>query len=283
MSCSCCGFAIIDNTDVGILQTLGKFTKTLNPGFHLYIPCLRNVAGVVSTRNRQINFKTETKTSDNVFVKLDIAVQYKINPEYIYEAYYTLSNPTKQMEAYIENCVRSMVPKMTLDTLFESTDEISASVNESVSAIMQNYGYQIIKTLVTDIHPAGNVKDAMNEINAAKRLREAAVEKAEAEKIMKVKAAEAEKETKILQGEGVAGERNAIMEGYRKSIQNLSNELGIDNQEIMNMTLMTQYIDMLDSVGKSGPTTFIHHNPAGLSNLKEEFRAAILESKEMKK
>jgi len=271
--------------NASVVERFGKFTSVLNPGCHCLIPCVDLVAGSLSLKTQQLQLTTETKTSDNVFVHLEIAVQYGISN--IREAFYALGKPHEQMRAYVEDSVRGIVPRMTLDKLFESKNEIGDAVNSHLSQEMKQYGFNIMKTLVTDIQPDQKVKDAMNAINTSRRLREAAVEKAEAEKIALVKAAEAEAESKHLQGVGVAKQREAIIEGYRKSIVDFSGSLKVNSEEAMIMTLTTQYFDMLRDVGTArGASTVFLPSTVGneqTANLREALLTARLPSKVMHK
>jgi len=274
MSC----YTIVQNTNASILERFGRFTNILHPGCHCFVPCVDSISGTVSLKTQQLGLQTETKTSDNVFVHLNIAVQYKI--ENVQQAFYSLSQPHEQMKAYVEDSVRGIVPKLTLDKLFESKTEIGDAVNQHLASEMKQYGFLIFKTLVTDIIPDQKVKDAMNAINTARRLREAAVEKAEAEKIALVKAAEAEAESKHLQGVGVARQREAIIEGYRKSILEFSDTLGVKSEEAMIMTLTTQYFDMLRDIGtaRGATTTFLPGTGIGNGDITSQFREALLQS-----
>lgn len=276
--CFCC--TVVENTDVGIIERLGKFKKLLFPGLHFYIPCVESIVGKVSTRTEQLELISETKTKDNVFVKLKISVQYKVGDDDVFDAFYSLRNPILQMSSYIEDSIRGIVPKIELDDLFEQTNDISTSVNDNVSNEMKKYGYTICKTLVTDIIPDQEVKRAMNSTNAAKREKLTAIEKGEAEKILRIKSAEAESEMKRLQGEGVAQQRQAIIRGYKDSICEFSKETQINPEETMILTLTTQYFDMLRDIGMSpnGHNTFVNHSPSSISDIRNEFRNAILES-----
>jgi len=278
MSSTCCCCAIVQTTNQSVLERWGRFSSVIGPGMHCYIPCVYNVAGTLSTKTQQLGLTTETKTQDNVFVHLNIAVQYNIQAGDVETAFYSLMNPHEQMKAYIEDSVRGIVPRLTLDKLFETKTEIGDAVNQHLAAEMKQYGFLIFKTLVTDIIPDQKVKYAMNAINTNRRLREAAVEKAEGEKIALVKAAEAEAESKHLQGVGVARQREAIIDGYKKSISDFSGSLGIKSEEAMIMTLTTQYFDMLRDVGtaRGARTTFL---PSGHHDVTASFRDALLQSK----
>ena len=187
----------------------------------------------------------ETKTSDNVFLNVIISVQYKVKEEYVYEAFYVLNDPSEQIKSYVYDVVRSTLPLLTLDKAFESKEMVAQSVKRELSGVMSEYGFVIHNALVTDLSPDGRVKTAMNEINASKRLKEAAFEKAEGEKILLVKSAEAQAESKYLSGVGVARQRKAIVDGLRDSISQFSgNVKGSTPKDVIDLLLLTQYFDM---------------------------------------
>ena len=214
----------------------------------------------------------ETKTRDNVFVSIQLAVQFEVIRSKIYEAFYSLQNPITQINAYVFDVVRSTVPKMLLDEVFESKDEIASQVKESLGKIMGEFGFFIHQALVTDISPNARVRDAMNEINASRRLRLAATERAEAEKILAVKQAEAEAESKQLQGQGIARQRKAIIDGLRDSVGDFTDSInGMNAKDVLELVLLTQYFDTLKEVGCSGnvKTVFVSNNDStGGDNLR---------------
>lgn len=240
------------------MEKFGKYDRFALPGFHWLCCPFEVIAGRVSTRIQQLNVSCETKTSDNVFVSVTISVQYSVTQNLIYEAFYKLTNPESQIRSYVYDVVRATLPLMALDAAFEAKEEIADSVRHSLSEVMSTYGYEIHQALVTDLSPDAKVKTAMNEINASKRLKEAAYEKAEGEKILLVKNAEAEAESKYLSGVGVARQRKAIVDGLRDSISGFSESVeGSSAKDVIDLLLLTQYFDMLKDVSNQpGTPTF---------------------------
>lgn len=192
----CCCFACVRTQQVGIVEDLGQFKQLLDPGLHCITWPLQNVVGTLTLRIQQLDVYCETKTKDNVFVQVAVAVQYRVLAESAYEAYYRLTDPRTQIQSYVFDVVRSTVPKLELDQAFSSKDDIADAVLSSLRSVMKDYGYEILNTLVTDLSPDNKVKASMNEINASRRLKEAASHKAEAEKVKQVKAAEGEAEAR---------------------------------------------------------------------------------------
>ncbi len=220
----------------------------------------------------------ETKTKDNAFVKLTIAVQHKVIPDQIYDAYYKLELPSQQIQAYVFDVVRAQVPKIDLDDVFSRKDDIAIAVNDELGFIMGSFGYEIIKTLVIDIQPSENVRCAMNEINASQRLRIASNEKAEAEKIIRVKQAEAESEANILHGVGIAGQRQAIADGLGKSLCDMKSHMScMSSEKIIEMVLMIQYFDMLKDIGANSKSNVIYipHSPNNIESISDQIREAL--------
>jgi regulator of protease activity HflC (stomatin/prohibitin superfamily) len=230
--------------------------------------------------------RVETKTKDNVFVFVIVSVQYFVIPEKVIDAFYKLQNADAQITSYVYDVVRARVPSILLDNVFETKDDIAQAVKVELEQIMDDFGYGILKTLVTDIDPDAKVKASMNEINAAQRLRVAAVEQAEADKIRVVKAAEAEAESKALQGRGIADQRTAIVNGLRASVSEFQNGVeGTSAQDVMNLVLMTQYFDTLKDVGLSSNsnTILIPHSPSGMNDISEQLRNAMITANEVTK
>lgn len=216
------------------------------------------VAGHVSLRVQQLDIQCETKTSDNVFVMVNVSVQYEVIRAKVYEAHYSLQNAQEQMRSYIYDTLRAAVCMRTLDQAFDSKDEISLIVKENLKQAFDDFGFQILQALVTDLSPNNRVRDAMNEINASKRIKEASYQKAEGEKLLKVKRAEAEAESMYLQGVGVARSRHAIMDGLKGSIVGFSNSVsGSSSKDVMDLLILTQYFDTLQEVGSRGKTVFL--------------------------
>jgi regulator of protease activity HflC (stomatin/prohibitin superfamily) len=208
----------VEQRSMALVQRLGKFTREAGPGLHAMIPFIDSVAGRMNLRVQQLDVKIETKTEDNVFVEMVVAVQYFVLPTKVYDAFYKLDNATGQITSFVFDVVRARVPKIKLDDLFEKKDEIADSVKVELAQVMEDFGYGILKALVTDIDPDPKVKESMNEINAAQRMRVAATERGEADRILRVKAAEGDAQSKALQGRGIADQRQAIIAGLRDSV-----------------------------------------------------------------
>ena len=224
------------------IKILGQFKRLVGEGPSCIFWPLQSVAGRLSLRVKQLDVVCETKTKDNVFVQVGVAVQYRVVTESAYDAWYRLTNPTSQIQAYVFDVIRSTVPRLELDAAFESKDDIAKAVYDQLQNVMKDYGYAIVNTLVTDMSPDNKVKASMNEINAAKRLKEAASHQAEADKIRQVKGAEAEAEARYLSGLGVARQRKAIVEGLQSSVSAFSDEVdGATPRDVMDILLLTQY------------------------------------------
>lgn len=262
---------IVRTQTVYIVERLGKYKKTLSPGLHFIIPVFDKVVSKPSLRIHQLDVVVETKTKDNVFVTIPVMVQYRvIDPV---KSYYTLENYQSQLQSYVYDRVRTSVAKLELDRAFESKDEIAMEVEETLKGVMSSYGFEIINTLVTDINPDVRVKESMNSINAAYREREATLALAEADKIKLVKRAEAEAESKRLQGEGIAKQRSAIIEGLVSQYKKLETVgVGDQAQEIL---LITQYFDTLAEVAKASETKtlMLPSNPGGVSDIINDIRS----------
>lgn len=273
-------FTIVHQKQAAVVETLGKFEKVLQAGFHLILPW-QSVAGKLSLKVQELQVNVETKTKDDVFVRVLIAVQYYVIPERVKEAFYELADPIQQIESYIFDEVRSTVPRMPLDDVFQNKDEIANAVRENLQETMGQYGYGIVRALVNDIDPDAKVKAAMNEINAATRMRKAAEERGEAERILKVKQAQGQAESTILHGEGIAGQRKAIIEGLRESVEGFQHGVpGASTNDVMQLILVTQYFDMLKEVGAASRTNtiMVPHTPGGLSDIVGQIRDTIIMS-----
>ena len=271
-------FFKVDQQSVAIIERFGKFLRTAQPGLNIRVPLIDQIKGRVSLRVLQLDVKVETKTKDNVFVDIMVSVQYRILASKIFEAFYVLEDPDTQIKSFVFDVVRARVPKIDLDDVFEKKDEIADSVKSELSEVMSQFGFEIVKALVTDITPDARVKSAMNEINEAQRLRIAANERGEAEKILKVKQGEAEAEVKILQGKGLAGQRRAIVDGLRDSLDDFRKSIpSSSTQDVMSLILMTQYFDTLKEMSVNGKTNTIMmpHSPSGLNDLAEQIRSAV--------
>lgn len=281
MSClSCC--VCPEQESVAIIECCGKFSKVAHPGCNpLCGMCGQSVAGVLSLRVQQLDVRCETKTRDNVFVTLVISVQYQVQKDSVWDAFYKLTDSRQQISSYIFDVVRASVPKMNLDDVFEAKEEIAHTIKEELAKAMTGYGFLIIHALVTDIEPAHKVKEAMNEINAARRMRVAAAETAEAQKVTLVKAAEADAEAKFLQGQGMARQRQAIIAGLRDSVKDFGDAVdGVSSKDVMELMLITQYFDMLRDIGSTNraSTLFLPHSPGGIGDIGSQIRNAFMQS-----
>ena len=277
-------FFVVNQQTAAVVQNFGKFARIALPGLNMKIPFIESIAGRINLRVAQLDVRVETKTEDNVFVHVIVAVQYHVLPDKVYEAFYKLSDPTTQITAYVFDSVRARVPRMKLDDVFEKKDEIADAVRDELSHVMEGFGYGIVKALVTDIDPDHKVKEAMNEINAAQRLRVAATEKGEAERILKVKAAEAEAQSKALQGKGIADQRKAIVEGLRESVDTFQKSVpGATAHDVMSLVLMTQYFDTLKEIGMTARTNtiLIPHSPGHMTDLTEQIRNAMMTAEQV--
>ena len=277
---------IIPQQSMGIIERLGKYNRILGAGLHFRIPIIEKVSGKESIRIRQLDVPVETKTQDNVFVNLGVSVQFLAISEKIFEAHYRLTDVDLQITSYVLDVIRGEVPKKTLDEVFVTKDELAQIVKTDLAESMEDFGYSIVKSLITDIEPAPDVKDAMNKINATARLRVAAQNEAEADKIRQVKAAEAEAEAKALQGKGVAEQRAAIIEGFKASIGDLKEVTGSDvkTQDVMNMVMMVQYFDALRDIGTTGQNNavLIPYGPGGSTEILQQMTQAMLASDQVK-
>lgn len=268
-----CGVCVSTKT-VAIVETCGSFRSVEPPGL-AFIACpISQVAGRLSLRVQQLDIKCETKTKDNVFVDVSCSVQFHVIAEEVYNAYYRLTNTEQQITSYVFDVIRSSLPKLDLDGAFASKDDIAEDVRRELQENMVNYGYKIVDALITDLDPAHKVKASMNEINASKRLREAALFKADADKIRQVKAAEAEAEARYLSGRGVAKQRQAIVNGLKESIDGFSSDIpGSTPKDIMDLLLLTQYFDLLRDVGCN--QIFLTHEPGAVRGLQDQINQSL--------
>ncbi len=269
----------VEQQTAAVVERFGKFIRVAPSGLQFKVPFIDRVAGRVNLRVQQLDVNVETKTLDNVFVHTLVSVQYVVAESMVYEAFYKLDKPTTQITAYVFDTVRARVPKIELDDVFEHKDEIADAVKGELEEVMTTFGYSIVKALVTDIDPDKKVKEAMNEINAAKRLRVAASERGEADKILKVKAAEAEAESKALQGRGIADQRRAIIDGLRESVDQFAQSIsGTTPESIMQLVLMTQHYDTMKEIGSTPGTNtiFVPYTPGAMQDLASQMRDALM-------
>lgn len=274
---NCC--ICVSPDELAAVERLGAFQGIRGAGCH----CVGvDVCGAIinirklSTRVQEYNLSTETKTKDNVFVMVAVAVQVEPVAEKAYEALYRLTNPKQQIDSYVSDVIRGQVPTLKLDDLFESKDDIAMAVKERLTKSMGEYGYSIHQVLVTDLRPDEKVRHAMNEIDANRRLRVAAAEKAEAEKVLKVKAAEADAESKFLQGQGIARQRTAIVEGLKHAV---GGDHELDPKTTQELLLITQYFDTLEKLSHGQATTvFMPHSVGNLANIADDIRNGTMQA-----
>ena len=250
------GLFTVRQQSAAVVQRFGKFQSIKTAGLQFKIPIIDQVAGRLSLKIQQLDVIVETKTKDDVFVKLKVSVQFRVLQEAIYDAFYKLQNPHDQITSYVFDVVRAEVPKLKLDYVFERKDDIAIAIMGELQQAMNDYGYKIVKALVTDIDPDMEVKNAMNRINAAEREKLAAEYEAEAERIRIVARAQAEAESKKLQGQGIADQRREIAKGLEESVEVL-NQVGINSQEASALIVITQHYDTLQSLGEQTNSNLI--------------------------
>tara|TARA_E500000178_G_scaffold120578_1_gene120623 strand:+ start:174 stop:1106 length:933 start_codon:yes stop_codon:yes gene_type:complete len=281
-------FFVVKQQSAAVVERFGKFVSVRQSGLQLKIPIIDNVAGRLSLRIQQLDVVVETKTKDDVFVKLKVSVQFKVIKEKVYDAFYKLDNPGDQITSFIFDVVRAEVPKLILDDVFLKKDDIAIAVKSELQEAMTEYGFQIIKTLVTDIDPDAQVKESMNRINASEREKVAAQFEGEAQKILIIEKAKAEAESKRLQGQGIADQRREIARGLEDSVKVL-NGVDINSQEASALIVVTQHYDTLQSVGAEANSNLIlmpNSPQAGsemLNNMVASFTASNQIGEEMKK
>ena len=247
---------IVKQQSAAVVERFGKFVSTRHSGLQIKIPIVDRVAGRLSLRIQQLDVVVETKTKDDVFVKVKVSVQYKVIKDKVYDAFYKLDFPQDQITSYVFDVVRAEVPKMILDDVFEKKDDIAIAVKGELNEAMKNYGFDIIKTLVTDIDPDAQVKESMNRINASEREKVAAQFEGDAQRILIVERAKAEAESKRLQGQGIADQRREIARGLEDSVKVLNN-VDINSQEASALIVVTQHYDTLQSVGSASNSNLI--------------------------
>ena len=279
---------IVKQQSAAIVERFGKFVSVRHSGLQIKIPIVDRVAGRLSLRIQQLDVVVETKTKDDVFVKVKVSVQYKVIKDKVYDAFYKLDFPQDQITSYVFDVVRAEVPKMILDDVFEKKDDIAIAVKGELNDAMKNYGFDIIKTLVTDIDPDAQVKESMNRINASEREKVAAQFEGDAQRILIVERAKAEAESKRLQGQGIADQRREIARGLEDSVKVLNN-VDINSQEASALIVVTQHYDTLQSVGSASNSNLIlmpNSPQAGsemLNNMVASFTASNQIGEQMKK
>ena len=271
-----------------IIERLGKFSSVSKAGLHIRIPIIDSIAGNVNLRVRELPVEVETKTKDDVFVKIVVSVQFFVidSDEGIKDSFYELNNPEQQIQSYVFDSIRSEVPLMELDDVFAQKEKIAIAIKNELSDTMKQFGFDFIKALVTDIDPDAKVKQSMNEINAAKRMKEAAREEAEAGKIRVVAAAEADSESKRLAGEGIAKQRIAIANGLKESVEEvkLAMEDHVTSQDVMNMLFMTQHYETIAKLSENNTSTiFMPYSPDNVGDLQMQIQSSLIAVDGMKK
>lgn len=281
-------FFIVKQQTAFVVERFGKFQSVRHAGFQLKVPFVDRVAGKLSLKVQQLDVVVETKTKDDVFVKLKVSVQYVVIKDKVYDAFYRLDNPYAQITSYVFDVVRAEVPKLRLDDVFEKKDDIAIAVKGELQDAMNDYGYDIIKTLVTDIDPDEQVKHAMNRINASEREKVAAQYEGDAQRILIVEKAKAEAESKRLQGQGIADQRREIARGLEDSV-NVLNKVGINSQEASALIVVTQHYDTLQAMGTLNKSNLIllpnspHAAGDMLNNMVTSFVAASKAGEDLKK
>ena len=275
-------FFTVKQQTAAIIERFGKFQSIRQSGLHLKIPLVDRISGRLSLKIQQLDVLIETKTLDDVFVRLKVSVQFKVIREKVYDAFYKLDYPHDQITSYVFDVVRAEVPKMKLDDVFVKKDDIAIAVKSELNQAMMDYGYDIIKTLVTDIDPDAQVKEAMNRINASEREKIAAQFEGDAARILIVEKAKAEAESKRLQGQGIADQRREIARGLEESVEVL-NKVGINSQEASALIVVTQHYDTLQSIGQQTNSNLIllPNSPQAGSNMLNDMVASFTASNQI--
>ncbi|MDA0981369.1 MAG: SPFH domain-containing protein [Bacteroidetes bacterium] len=271
-----------------IIERLGKFNRVSKAGLHVKIPLIDSIAGNVNLRVRELPVEVETKTKDDVFVKIVVSVQFFVidTVDGIKDSFYELNNPEQQIQSYVFDSIRSEVPLMELDDVFAQKEKIAIAIKNELSDTMKQFGFDFIKALVTDIDPDAKVKQSMNEINAAKRMKEAAREEAAAGKIRVVAAAEADSESKRLAGEGIAKQRIAIANGLKESVEVVKHAMEdhVTSQDVMNMLFMTQHYETISKLSENNTSTiFMPYSPDNVGDLQMQIQSSLIAVDGMKK
>lgn len=273
-------FFVVKQQSALIIERLGKFKSVRFAGFNLKLPFFDRIVKNQNLRIQQLDVEVETKTLDNVFLGTRVSVQYMVKKSKVAESYYELENPELQIESYVFDTIRSEIPKMKLDDVFSNKDGLALSIKESLADAMEDFGYQIINSLVTDLQPETSVKNAMNKINATEREKIAAANEAEAQKIKMVKIAEAEADSKRLQGLGLANQRKEIARGIKESIETIQ-ATGVDQGEVMTLLLVTQHYDAIQDFAKNtnSNSVLMNYSPGGISDVATQIREAVMSLK----
>ena len=273
------GIRIVQQQSILIVERLGQFNRVLPPGLHVIIPIFERVVYTLNLRTQNLDFSIVAITSDKVTITLDTSLIYQIIPKEAYSVAYNLQNPVQVIKTTVENSIRAYVAKQSHEEILEKRDELTVYLIDHLRDQMLSWGYQITNFQIKDVVLPSAITDAMSSVVASKRLQEAAENQANAEYIKVVRSAEAQKETRVLQGEGLAGERKAIINGLAESIQDLTVATGTSSESVLNIVMLNQYIDMLRTVGRDGAgnskIVFLNSNPSGMSNIIQELTSMI--------
>lgn len=275
---SCCCFACVETGSVGVVQRCGEFTGLIEPGFSIVLPY--DMVRPISMAVQQMECRSDCKTKDNVTLSVETAIQYKIQREKIETAVFQVVDPQGQIRAHVDDVLRSTLPTMELDEAYGAKTSMVASILDSVKEAMSPYGFEILNVLITDLRPESSVLKAMNEINASRRMREAALEKGEADKILLVKASEAEAEAKYLSGVGVARMRAAITDGFKTSVATMA-DCGLDSRDAVHMMLVTQYLDTLKEFANGKSSIMVPHGPGAIKDIEAQVRDGFVTAQSM--
>lgn len=269
-------FFTIHTKQAGVVERFGKFNKIALPGINFKIPLIDSLVYTEDLNMQLMDVPVQSKTKDDATVTVPVRVQYYVLQDRVKEAYYELDDPEAQIKAHVENVILSYIPKIDLDDTYQQEDQIAARIKEQLTAVMMKFGYSIENALVTKIVPADKVVAAMNDINAARRERVATEARAAANKLTIIAQAEADAEAKALAGQGVSREREAIVEGLKKSVQNFEEGIhGVDSHDVMALVMMTQYFDALKEIGKVSNTILMPHSPSAVQDLFSQLRTSI--------
>lgn len=270
-------FFTVEQANAAVIERFGKFETIGTSGLNFKAPFVDKVAHIVNLKIQQFDINVEAKTQDGTFVTMPLSIQFKVLPLKVKEAIYNISKPLTQIQALAHNVILGHVPSLKLDEVYSQQSLIGADILKALNDQMEDYGYEVVKVLINDVIPSAEVKESMNAVQAAQRSQLAATAQGEANRITLVAKAQAEKQSKILQGEGIAGERQAIIEGLKKSVEDLAAATGVDAQDAMNMVVLTQYFDTLAKVAGSNNsnTILLPHSPSAIPAFLDEIRNAI--------
>ncbi|MBC7472338.1 MAG: hypothetical protein H7196_03720 [candidate division SR1 bacterium] len=273
------GIRIVKQQTMLIVERLGQYNRVLRPGFNIIIPIFESIVYTLNLRTQNLDFSIVAITSDKVTITLDTSLIYQVLPNEAYAVAYNLQNPVQVIKTTVENSIRAYVAKQSHEEILEKRDELTIYLIDHLTDQMLNWGYQINNFQIKDVVLPSAITDAMSSVVASKRLQEAAENQANAEYIKVVRAAEAQKETRVLQGEGLAGERKAIINGLAESIQDLTQATGTSSESVLNIVMLNQYIDMLRTVGRdetgNSKIVFLNSNPSGMSSIVQELSSMI--------